>query len=105
MEFSFTASVEALHSMGLRVNNLFELGNGLWQANVTDGTLFWEFARAASAEEALARALAIARTRKGEPSEVLDLSGTSMEWKSRTRAVSESSKTTSTTASAEDLGL
>jgi hypothetical protein len=47
---------------GLRLNNLFQLPDGRWQANVTDGEKYWEFGRAATAIMALQAALHISST-------------------------------------------
>lgn len=41
----------------LRLNNLFQLEDGRWQANITDGERFWEFGRGDTAVEALRAAL------------------------------------------------
>lgn len=50
---------------GLRLNNLFQLHDGRWQANVTDGEKYWEFGRANTAIMALQAALHIAATTEG----------------------------------------
>ena len=42
---------------GLKVNNLFQLATGGWQANVTDGTENSEFGKATTPDEALIAAL------------------------------------------------
>jgi hypothetical protein len=47
---------------GLRLNNLFQLHDGRWQANITDGERFWEFGRGDTAIEALQAALQISST-------------------------------------------
>jgi hypothetical protein len=47
---------------GLRLNNLFQLADGRWQANVTDGEKYWEFGRANTAIMALQAALHISAT-------------------------------------------
>lgn len=44
-------------SRGLRLNNLFELPGGGWQANLTDGERFWEFGKGDTAIAALRAAL------------------------------------------------
>lgn len=46
----------------LRLNNLFQLDNGRWQANITDGSRFWEFGRGDNPVEALLRALEYSAT-------------------------------------------
>lgn len=46
----------------LRLNNLFQLDNGRWQANITDGQRFWEFGRGDTAMEALIAALNLSAT-------------------------------------------
>lgn len=45
-------------SRGLRVNNLFQLPAGGWQANVCDGETFYEFGIGDDAGSALSAALA-----------------------------------------------
>lgn len=49
--------IETVGLKGLRLNNLFQLNTGRWQANVTDGERYWEFGRGDSATEALQAAL------------------------------------------------
>jgi hypothetical protein len=51
---------------GLRLNNLFQLHDGRWQANLTDGVQFWQFGRGSTAVEALQAALKISATTKPE---------------------------------------
>lgn len=46
----------------LRLNNLFQLDDGRWQANITDGQRFWEFGRGDNAMEALIRAINLTAT-------------------------------------------
>lgn len=46
-------------SKGLFLNNLCQLPSGIWRANVTDYQNFWEYAEAATPEEALAVCLKI----------------------------------------------
>lgn len=55
----------AVAARNLRLNNLFQLATGSWQANVTDGLLFWGFGRGTSPHEALARALAVQASQPG----------------------------------------
>lgn len=50
-------------SRGLRVNNLFQLPTGGWQANVCDGETFYEFGTGDDAGSALFAALAKAPRR------------------------------------------
>ena len=50
------ALIESINKAGFRVNNLFEMEGG-WQANITDGELFFEFGRGATMQEALSNAL------------------------------------------------
>lgn len=49
--------LERVSAQKLRVNNLFQLQDGTWQANLTDGEQFWDFGRGAVPGEALANAL------------------------------------------------
>lgn len=62
MPMSVDALLEVVRQRGLRLNNLFQLEDGRWQANVTDGLKYWEFGRGDSAEEALRAALLSAAT-------------------------------------------
>lgn len=48
--------IEAAHTRGLRINNLFQLENG-WRANVNDGKQFYEFGDGETAAAALQAAL------------------------------------------------
>ena len=50
-------AIAAVIWRGLRVNNLFQIGDH-WRANVTDETKFWEFAGGATPVEAILAALA-----------------------------------------------
>lgn len=54
--------IAEVNRMSLRLNNLFQLHDGRWQANITDGVKFWEFGRGDTAVAALYAALHIART-------------------------------------------
>lgn len=54
--------IQEVTRQGLRINNLFQLDNGRWQANVTDGTKYWEFGRGDTAIAALEAALHISST-------------------------------------------
>jgi hypothetical protein len=98
---AFDDLIAQAHSLGLRLNNLFELPNGVWQANLTDGTKFWGFGRAGTWQSALRQALAIAQTTEGETE--LD-QGAQIEFKTRARP-GPTGKTTSSAATPEDLGL
>jgi hypothetical protein len=49
--------IQEVANRNLRLNNLFQLDNGRWQANITDGSRFWEFGKGATAGEALIAAL------------------------------------------------
>ena len=42
---------------GLRINNLFQLDDGRWQANITDGVRYWEFGKGETPTAALITAL------------------------------------------------
>lgn len=53
---SLEALIEAAHAHGLRINNLFQIGDG-WRANLTDGRLFYEFGDGVSPTAALEAAL------------------------------------------------
>lgn len=55
-----------VNSKSLRINNLFQLHDGRWQANITDGERFWEFGRGDTAVEALVRALHKSTTQEFE---------------------------------------
>jgi hypothetical protein len=49
--------IEDVNAKGLRINNLFQLGEG-WRANLWDGQQFYEFGDGVTALEALSAALA-----------------------------------------------
>jgi len=59
---SVDAMIAVVQARGLRLNNLFQLESGIWQANVTDGTSYWEFGRADDPENAIKAALHMAAT-------------------------------------------
>lgn len=59
---SVDALIQEVAERHLRLNNLFQLMDGRWQANITDGEKFWEFGRGDSAVEALQAALHIQST-------------------------------------------
>jgi hypothetical protein len=63
---SVDSLLESLVARDLRLANLFELGDGRWQANVTDGDKVWEFSRGGSAAIALRGAMFIAANEPGE---------------------------------------
>jgi hypothetical protein len=46
-----------LNHRGWRLNNLYQLDNGQWQANARSGDKCFEFRRGSTAAEALARVL------------------------------------------------
>lgn len=71
-EASLESLLAAVAVRGLLVANLFQLPfdsplANHWQANLTDGHQWWEFARGASPQQALARALHLANTTVGSP--------------------------------------
>lgn len=49
--------IAEINNRGLRINNLAQLEDGRWQANITDGERFWEFGRGDTAEKALIAAI------------------------------------------------
>jgi len=49
--------ISQVHVRHLRVNNLFQLDERRWRANVTDGIRYWEFGEGDTPEEALSAAL------------------------------------------------
>lgn len=51
------SAISSIHEAGFRVFNLFELRNGLWQANVCDDEKAWEFGVGGNPEGALRVAL------------------------------------------------
>jgi hypothetical protein len=63
------AMIFVLNSEGFRINNLFQLLSpaGLWQANLTDGKLLWEFGRGDSPLSALQQARAKVHSTEGTP--------------------------------------
>ena len=60
------ALIEVVRQRGLRLANLFQLGDGRWQANVSNDTSHWDFGRGDTAEEALMAALHLAATSSPE---------------------------------------
>lgn len=66
LPMSVDAMLELVRLRGLRLNNLFQLFDGRWQANVTDGEKYWEFGRGDTADAALQAALHIAATTEPE---------------------------------------
>lgn len=54
--------ISEVNGRGLRLNNLYQLSDGRWQANVTDGEKFWDFGRGDTAVQALQAALHISTT-------------------------------------------
>ena len=67
------ALICVINAEGYRVNNLFQLAEEVWQANLTDGRKFWEFGRGSSAEEALRNAWREVKSSDGIPA--LEASG------------------------------
>lgn len=57
---SVDALLEVIHQRGMKLANLFELDNGRWQANVSNGIDYWEFGRGGSPDEAILAALGVA---------------------------------------------
>ena len=49
--------IAEVNGRGLRINNLFQLENGGWQSNITDGERFWEFGRGDTPTAALLAAM------------------------------------------------
>lgn len=49
--------IAEINGRGLRINNLAQLEDGRWQANITDGERFWEFGRGNTAAAALIAAV------------------------------------------------
>jgi hypothetical protein len=95
----FDSLLAQVHSLGLRLNNLFELENGLWQANVTDGQRFWEFGKSGTWQGAIAQAIARAQSEVPGPAEV-DHGRAGL---GQVRQVGR--RANGTTMKAEDLGL
>lgn len=58
--------ISQVNKLGLRLNNLFQLHTGRWQANITDGERFWEFGRGDTPVEALQAALHLQSTTEPE---------------------------------------
>ena len=70
------ALIFVINSEGFRVNNLFQTTEGyrtargtdaLWQANITDGKLLWEFGVGSSPSEALKNAWLEVKSSVGIP--------------------------------------
>jgi hypothetical protein len=61
-EMSVDELIAEVNKRGLRLNNLFQLHDQRWQANITDGEMFWKFGRGDTAIEALQAALQISAT-------------------------------------------
>jgi len=58
--------ISQVHSRQLRLNNLFQLDERRWRANVTDGQRFWEFGEGDGPKAALQAALFKVDTTKPE---------------------------------------
>lgn len=67
MAMSVDAMLEIVRLRGLRLNNLFQIPDGPWQANLTDGISFWEFGRSDTPDGAIRAALYKAATEKPKP--------------------------------------
>ena len=59
------STISQIHQEGLIILNLFELGNGMWQANLYDGEKAWDFGVDHNPEVALLSALSHAKSRPG----------------------------------------
>jgi len=51
------STISQIHQEGFIILNLFELGNGMWQANLYDGEKAWDFGVSHDPEVALLTAL------------------------------------------------
>ncbi len=61
------STISSIHEAGFRVLNLFELEDGLWQANVCNDEKAWEFGVGGSPEDALRVALNKTTYTRGSP--------------------------------------
>jgi len=73
------STISQIHKEGFIILNLFELGNGMWQANLYDGEKAWDFGVDHDPEVALLSALAEAKGKPGtklienfSPNDLLD---------------------------------
>ena len=62
---SLESTISQIHKEGFIILNLFELGNGMWQANLYDGEKAWDFGVAHDPEVALLLALGHAKKLPG----------------------------------------
>ena len=62
---SIESTITQIHKEGFIILNLFELGNGMWQANLYDGEKAWDFGVDHDPEVALLNALDHAKKRPG----------------------------------------
>lgn len=62
---SLESTISQIHKEGFIILNLFELGNGMWQANLYDGEKAWDFGVDHDPEVALLEALDHAKKRLG----------------------------------------
>jgi len=62
---SLESTILQIHQEGFIILNLFELGNGTWQANLYDGEKAWDFGVDHDPEVALLTALDHAKKRPG----------------------------------------
>lgn len=60
LPMSVDALLEVVRVRGFHLANLFQLPDGRWQANVSNGFNYWEFGRGDTADKALMAALHIA---------------------------------------------
>lgn len=63
---SVDALLEVVKIRGYHLANLFQLTDGRWQANVSNGSNYWEFGRGDDASAALMAALHMAATTEPE---------------------------------------
>lgn len=61
--------ISMVNARALRINNLCQLPDGSWQANLTNGTDFWDFGKAQTAVGALAAAMHKVMTEEPGPGE------------------------------------
>jgi hypothetical protein len=50
---ALSALAKRVNEAGFRVNNLFQLDDGQWRANLTDGRRYWGFGTGTTGQEAL----------------------------------------------------
>lgn len=59
------STLSQIHQEGFIILNLFELGNGMWQANLYDGEKAWDFGVDHDPEVALLNALSHTKSHLG----------------------------------------